>query len=82
LSNARLLPRGEGDIFDFIPVVENLCVSEKLSATTKKRYNDTGTGTWKPEPGTVHNLCKLEHFAPQEIYMIIIYRGGRNSKIV
>jgi hypothetical protein len=28
------------------------------------------------EPGTVHNLCKLEHFALQEIYIIIIYRGG------
>ena len=28
------------------------------------------------EPGTVHKLCKLEHFAPQEIYIIIIYRGG------
>ena len=24
----------------------------------------------------MHNLCKLEHFAPQEIYIIIIYRGG------
>ena len=42
-------------------------------ATTKKRYSDTAIQ--EPEPGTVHNLCKLEHFAPQEIY-IIIYRGG------
>jgi hypothetical protein len=47
------------------------------SDTAIQRYSDTGTGTWnrEPEPGTVHNLCKLEHFAPQEIYMIIIYRG-------
>ena len=49
-------------------------------ATTKKRYSDIETGTWnrnlESEPETVHNLCKLEHFAPQEIYIIIIYRGG------
>jgi hypothetical protein len=48
-------------------------------ATTKKRYSDTTIQRYRnlePEPGTVHNLCKLEHFAPQEIYMIIIYRGG------
>ena len=41
---------------------------------------EPGTGTWnrnlEPEPGTVHNICNLEHFAPQEIYIIIIYRGG------
>ena len=68
---------------------------KRYSDTTIQRYNDTaiqepepGTGTWnrnlEPEPGTVHNLCKLEHFAPQEIYIIIIYRGGgrRNSMIV
>jgi hypothetical protein len=51
------------------------------SDTAIQRYSDIGTGTWnrnlEPEPGTVHNLCKLEHFAPQEIYIIIIYRGGR-----
>ena len=57
------------------------------SDTAIQRYSDTGTGTWnrnlEPEPGTVHNLCKLEHFAPQEIYIIITYRGvGRNSMIV
>jgi hypothetical protein len=50
------------------------------SDTAIQGYSDTGTGTWnrnlEPEPGTVHNLCKLEHFAPQEIYIIIIYRGG------
>ena len=46
----------------------------KSRATTKKRYNDTAIQ--EPEPGTVHNLCKLEHISPQEIYMIIIYRGG------
>ena len=50
-------------------------------ATTKKRYSDTTIQRYRnrnlePEPGTVHNLCKLEHFAPQEIYIIIIYRGG------
>jgi hypothetical protein len=50
-------------------------------ATTKKRYSDTTVQRYRnrnlePEPGTVHNLCKLEHFAPQEIYIIIIYRGG------
>ena len=53
-----------------------MCV---LQATTKKRYSDTTIQRYRnrnPEPGTVHNLCKLEHFAPQEIYMIIIYRGG------
>ena len=59
-----------------------------FAATTKKRYSDTTIQRYRnrnlePEPGTVHNLCKLEHFAPQEIYMILIYRGGRrNSKIV
>ena len=52
-----------------------------LWATTKKRYSDTTIQRYRnrnlePEPGTVHNLCKLEHFAPQEIYIIIIYRGG------
>ena len=56
-------------------------------ATTKKRYSDTTIQRYRnrnlePEPGTVHNLCKLEHFAPQEIYMIIIYRGGRNSNSI
>jgi hypothetical protein len=32
----------------------------------------------------MHNLCQVEHFAAQEIHMIIFYRGGRgrNSKIV
>jgi hypothetical protein len=49
------------------------------SDTAIQRYSDTGTGTWnrnlEPEPGTVHNLCKLGHFVPQEIYIIIIYRG-------
>ena len=60
-----------------------------MLATTKKRYSDTTIQRYRnrnlePEPGTVHNLCKLEHFAPQEIYIIIIYRGGggRNSMIV
>jgi hypothetical protein len=40
------------------------------------------TAIQEPEPGTgtVHNLCKLEHFAPQGIYMIIIYRGGTQLK--
>ena len=58
------------------------------TATTKKRYSDTTIQRYRnrnlePEPGTVHNLCKLEHFAPQEIYIIITYRGvGRNSMIV
>jgi hypothetical protein len=28
----------------------------------------------------VHNICKLEHFAPQEIYVIIIYRGGGGAQ--
>jgi hypothetical protein len=61
---------------------------DALLATTKKRYSDTTIQRYRnrnlePEPGTVHNLCKLEHFAPQEIYMIIIYRGGgRNSMII
>jgi hypothetical protein len=55
-------------------------------ATTKKRYSDTTIQRYRNrnlelEPGTVHNLCKLEHFAPQEIYMIIIYRGGRGGAI-
>jgi hypothetical protein len=50
-------------------------------ATTKKRYSDTTIQRYRnrnlePEPGTVHNLCKLEHFAAQEIYIIIIYREG------
>ena len=50
-------------------------------ATTKKRYSDTTIQRYRnrnlePEPGTVHNICKLENFAPQEIYIIIIYRGG------
>ena len=59
-----------------------------VTATTKKRYSDTTIQRYRnrnlePEPGTVHNLCKLEHFAPQEIYIIITYRGvGRNSMIV
>ena len=56
-------------------------VSQAYMATTKKRYSDTTIQRYRnrnlePEPGTVHNLCKLEHFAPQEIYIIIIYRGG------
>ena len=55
--------------------------AQQFSATTKKRYSDTTIQRYRnrnlePEPGIVHNLCKLEHFAPQEIYMIIIYRGG------
>ena len=54
-------------------------------ATTKKRYSDTTIQRYRnrnlePEPGTVHNLCKLEHFAPQEIYIIIIYREGAQFK--
>ena len=56
---------------------------EIIPATTKKRYSDTTIQRYRnrnlepePEPGTVHKLCKLEHFAPQEIYIIIIYRGG------
>ena len=54
-------------------------------ATTKKRYSDTTIQRYRnrnlePEPGIVHNLCKLEHFAPQEIYIIIIYRGGAQFK--
>jgi hypothetical protein len=51
------------------------------SDTAIQRYSDTGTGTWNRnlEPGTVHKLCKLEHFAPQEIYMIIIYGGGGDA---
>jgi hypothetical protein len=63
-------------------------VSSLVVATTKKRYSDTTIQRYRnrnlePEPGTVHNLCKLEHFAPQEIYIIITYRGvGRNSMIV
>jgi hypothetical protein len=58
------------------------------AATTKKRYSDTTIQRYRnrnlePEPGTVHNICKLEYFAPQEIYIIITYRGvGRNSMIV
>ena len=43
------------------------------SDTTIQRYRNRNL---EPEPGTVHNICKLEHFAPQEIYIIIIYRGG------
>jgi hypothetical protein len=42
------------------------------SGTAIQRYRNRNL---EPEPGTVHNLCKLEHFAPQEIYIIIIYRG-------
>ena len=57
-----------------------ICFADTKSDTAIQRYSDTGTGTWnrnlEPEPGTVHNICKLEHFAPQEIYIIIIYRGG------
>ena len=54
-------------------------------ATTKKRYSDTTIQRYRnrnlePEPGTVHNLCKLEHFAPQEMYIIIIYRGGGGAQ--
>jgi hypothetical protein len=60
-------------------------ISEVKTATTKKRYSDTTIQRYRnrnlePEPGTVHNLCKLEHFAPQEIYLIIIYRGGAQFK--
>ena len=54
-------------------------------ATTKKRYSDTTIQRYRnlePEPGTVHNLCKLEHFAPQEMYIIIIYRGGGHNSMV
>jgi hypothetical protein len=40
-----------------------------------QRYSDTGIQEPEPEPGTEHKLCKLEHFAPQEIYIIIIYGG-------
>jgi hypothetical protein len=64
------------------------CICLLMLATTKKRYNDTAIQSYRnrnlePEPGTVHNLCILEHFAPQEIYIIITYRGvGRNSMIV
>jgi hypothetical protein len=41
-------------------------------ATTKKRYSDTTIQRYRnrnlePEPGTVHKLCKLEHFAPQGV---------------
>jgi hypothetical protein len=43
------------------------------SDTAIQRYRNRNL---EPEPGTVHNLCKLEHFAPQEIYIIIIYRVG------
>jgi hypothetical protein len=55
-------------------------VTRPYTATTKKRYSDTTIQRYRnrnlePEPGTVNNLCKLEHFAPQEIYIIIIYRG-------
>jgi hypothetical protein len=54
-------------------------------ATTKTRYSDTTIQRYRnrnlePEPGTVQNLCKLEHFAPQEIYIIIIYRGGGGAQ--
>jgi hypothetical protein len=40
-----------------------------LRATTKNRYSGTTIQRYRnrnlePEPGTVHNLCKLEHFVP------------------
>jgi hypothetical protein len=47
------------------------------SDTAIQRYRNRNL---EPEPGTVHNLFKLEHFAPQGIYMIIIYRGGTQLK--
>ena len=57
------------------------------SATTKKRYSDTTIQLYRnrnlePEPGTMHNLCQVEHFAPQEIHMIIIYRGGGGGSAI
>ena len=74
---------------DHLKVVFNWRNKSTFNATTKKRYSDTTIQRYRnrnlePEPGTVHNLCKLEYFAPQEIYIIIIYKGGggRNSMIV
>jgi hypothetical protein len=45
-------------------------ITSCLWATTKKRYSDTTIQRYRnrnlePEPGTMHNLCKLEHFAQQ-----------------
>jgi hypothetical protein len=60
---------------------ENVIRSSVGKRTVKLRLLlKIDTAIQEPEPGTgtVHNLCKLEHFAPQGIYMIIIYRGGRN----
>jgi hypothetical protein len=47
------------------------------SDTAIQRYRNRNLET---EPGTVYNLCKLEHFARQEIHMIIIYRGEAQFK--
>ena len=58
------------------------CCINTLKRSGLLLKSDTGTGTWNRN---VHNVCKLERFALQEIYIHhnnLQGGGGRNSKIV